>query len=91
MAVFGHFYPQNPPLSAWWGVHALVICQSSAAPQSRALYMGLGDEHSFETSLGNSTGGDLMYRSPRITEAGSCHASTEPVRGAVASFGNSPG
>ena len=53
--------------------------------------MGLGDEHSFETSLGNSTGGDLMYRSPRITEAGSCHASTEPVRGAVASFGNSPG
>jgi len=67
------------------------ICQSAAAVQSRALYMGLGGEHSFETSLGNSTGWDLMYRSPRISEPGSCYTFTVPVRGAVASFGNSPG
>lgn len=53
--------------------------------------MGLGGEHSFEASLFNSTGWDLMYRNPRITEAGSCYAFTVPVRGAVASFGNSPG
>lgn len=65
------------------------ICHASGPQQARTLYMGLGGGQSFQSDFGQGTGWDLMYRSPRIVEPNSCYAFTVPVRGAVASFGDS--